>query len=106
MWRLYEGGDWPVRGVSMQYSRNRRVSTVVPMPLYGHAGREKEGTHCAGCILSVSRNQGWKCEKRGRAAPTPATPPTTSPSFTLRIALSTADYYQLEKLDVESFKIA
>ena len=65
--------------------------------LYGHAGREKEGTHRAGCKLSVLRNQGWKCEKRDRAAPTPATPPTTSPSFALRIALSTADYYRLGK---------
>ena len=65
--------------------------------LYGHAGREKEGTHRAGCKLSMSQNQGWNREKRSRAAPTPATPPTTSPSFALQIALSTADYYRLGK---------
>ena len=57
----------------------------------------KEGTHCAGCKLSALRNLGWKCDKQGRAAPTSATPPTTSPSFALRIALSTAGYYRLDK---------
>ena len=65
--------------------------------LYAHARREKAGTHRVGCKLSVSRKQGWKREKRGGDSPTPATPPTTSPSFALWIALSTADYYRLGK---------
>ena len=60
---------------------SRWIHSAMFETLYGHAGREKEGTHRAGCKLSVLRNQGWICEKRGRAAPTPATPPTTSPSF-------------------------